>query len=192
MKISSLLSFLLGFHGFRMFNDDPGSTGGNITPAAPVKPETFSKEYVHELREENKSWRTKHNEGQTAYAVEKARADAAEVARDAAKAEAQKEADARVMRAELKSVALKHGIVDLKGLALLDLTGLKMNADGELEGADALFEAAKTASPWLFGSKNTGSTNAPPEKKPVVPVDVRKADQKDYDAAKAAYLKKSR
>ena len=194
MKISALLSFLLG-SAFRMhFEETSGGGGGDpvVPPVASTKAEMFSKEYVHELREENKSWRTKLNERDTAVATEKARADAAEAARDAAKAEAETAAQQKVMRAELKYVAAKHGLVDMDALNLLDLSTVKFDDKGNLVGADELFEATKKSKPYLFGTTNTSSTSKTPPPNGNEPKDVRKAKTEDYEAEKAAYLKSAK
>jgi hypothetical protein len=75
---------------------------------------------------------------------------------------AQSAADARVVRAELKAYALKAGIVDLDGLKLLDLTGVKLKDDGEVDGAEALIANLRTAKPWLFGAASSSSSAKPP------------------------------
>lgn len=133
-------------------------------PAIPPEPQTFSIEYVRELREENKGWRLKAQSAETAKT-------AAELAAEAAKSKAMEDtvsvlsqAEQRVIRAELKAHAIKAGIVDVDGLKLIDTTGVKLNDAGDLEGAAELIEATKKAKPWLFsGHQTTSSTaSAPP------------------------------
>lgn len=73
--------------------------------------------------------------------------------------------DQRVIRAELKAAAIKAGMVDLDGLKLADLSTVKLNDAGEVEGADALMEAMKKAKPYLFKkTTSTSHTGRPPEK----------------------------
>lgn len=138
-----------------------GGAGG--TPKTPAQPEVFSREYVHELREENKSWRTKHQEEAAARktaddAVAKAGTETATKIK-----EAQTVADQRVIRAELKAAALKAGMVDLDGLKLADLSKVKLNDEGEVEGADELMEAMKKAKPYLFGEPSSSNGAKPPK-----------------------------
>ena len=79
-------------------------------------------------------------------------------------AAAQTAADQRIIRAELKAEALKAGMVDLDGLKLADLSKVKLNDAGEVEGADALMTELKKSKPYLFGTPGTTSnttTNAP-------------------------------
>ena len=65
-------------------------------------------------------------------AIRKARAEA-----DEAIAAARGLADQRVVRAELKAVAVRNGIVDLDGLRLLDLSGIRMDECRRSGGAQA-------------------------------------------------------
>ena len=53
-------------------------------------------------------------------------------------AEIQHEAQARVIRAELKVEAVRAGIVDLDGLKLLDLKDVELTSEGELSNAAEL------------------------------------------------------
>jgi hypothetical protein len=150
---------------------DEGSAGGSAS-----KPETFSREYVTELRSENATYRTKAREAeQKAIESEVAAKKFAEEA--AAKAEAKA---AERETAELKAEAIKAGMVDLDGLKLADLSKVKLNDAGEVEGADELMKALKEAKPYLFGTTTTTSN---PEKKPEKKDDSKPKTAKDMDAA---------
>lgn len=195
MRISKLLSFMLGFSGFFQLRNTEGDTGGNSTPPAPPAPtrEQFSREYVSELREEAKTYRLKASEKDTALATAQARIAELEAGSAEALTKAEQAANDRVLRAELKAIAAKHGAVDVAdALKVLDISGVKLDENGNLTGADELFEAAKKAKPYLFGTTSTSSTEKPPKPGDTKPVDVRTADAKDYEAQKAAYLKASR
>jgi hypothetical protein len=150
----------------------------------PKEPQTFSLEYVKELRAESKGYRLKLSETEQ-------KAQAAEAARDAAKAEADKKisdasaaADQRIIRAELKAAALKAGMVDLDGLKLADLTKVKMNDKGEIEGADALMDEMKKAKPYLFGTVSTSSTHTAPPADKNTPKLAKDMTSEEYAAAK--------
>lgn len=169
-----------------MASDNPNPPAPPAPPApppppapAPKEPETFSADYVRELRAENKGLRLKATEmeqraNQAADDAKKAKetADAAvaKAGEDATSAQkaAQKAADDRVIRAELRTAALKAGMVDLDGLKLADLSTVKLTDAGEVEGAEALMTALKEAKPYLFGEAKTGTTNPnpPPTPKP--------------------------
>ena len=137
-----------------------------VTPPAPVapivsEPQMFSREYVQELREENKTWRQKAQGHESEAQRQKDAAAAAKAASDAAVAAANADAQGRILRAELKAHAIRAGMVDLDGLKLLDLSTVTLNAAGEIDGADALFETAKAAKPWLFSAPTAPSTTPP-------------------------------
>lgn len=157
-----------------------------VTPPAPRDPDRhpagYSPEYVKDLREENKGWRLKATEQETARkAAEAAAAQALKDAddkikafQDAASAERdthRKAADDRILRAELKASAVKAGMIDLDGLKLADFTQVKLNDAGEVEGADALISSLKEAKPYLFGAVRSGTSDpsAPPPRNPADP-----------------------
>ena len=132
------------------------------TPATQTaaEPQTFSREYVQELRQESAAQRTARKaieEKLTAVeaAAAKATTDAAETVTKATTA-----ANERIIRAELKAEAIKAGMVDLDGLKLADLSKVKLNDAGEVEGADALMTDLKKAKPYLFGAVGTTSNPA--------------------------------
>lgn len=180
----------------KFFNAEPGAAGSGTTAVTPPisEPQTFSREYVQELRHESAAQRT----------ARKAADDKAEAAEAAAK-KASEEADAkitaadaaanqRIIRAELKAAALKAGMVDVDGLKLADLSTVKLNADtGEVEGAEALMEALKKSKPYLFSNgSTTTSTDPKPKPKADEPVDVTKMSAEEYTKHKQALIRKSR
>lgn len=182
---------------FRRFMEQAPNDGG--AGGSGGQPQTFSAEYVRELRAENKGLRLKNTELQgkvdgfekaTADAVAKAVEEATAKARDEGRAEGLKDADQRVLLAELKGEAVKAGLVDLDQLKLLDLSGVKL-ADGKLEGADALFAGLKESKPYLFGQPPSNSSN-PQNPPPANPPAAKKASEMtadEYAAAKAALVK---
>jgi hypothetical protein len=149
------------------------------TLSTPPEPQTFSREYVHELREENKTWRQKAQAETTAREVAEKRAtDAETVAQEAAEKrakdaetaaeqrvkEADRRANTRIINAELRLAAAKAGIIDLDGLKLLDVSKVTIKDDGTVAGADELIGQAKKDKPYLFGASSTSSTATPPRR----------------------------
>jgi hypothetical protein len=162
-KMNRLLQFLL-FAALPLYNtnNDGGGGGGgggeNNPPAPknnPPEPETFSREYVRELREENKAWRLRHQQAKDE--AEKAAKDA-----ETATSSATKTANDRILRAELKAAAIAAGMVDLDGLKLADLSKVTLKEDGTVEGAEALMDEMKKAKPYLFGTPNSSSSQHTP------------------------------
>ena len=143
--------------------------------------ESFSREYVQELREENRSWRLKLQEAEAARqlasdlaartqqereaAVDAAKLAALEEAR-AQGAELQKALKERLVLAELRNAALKAGMVDLDGLKLADLSSVALDERHEVSGADELVSRLKEAKPYLFARPSPGSSNPEPPPKP--------------------------
>ena len=75
--------------------------------------------------------------------------------------ESEVQAVVRLREAELKSEALRAGIVDLDGLRLLEPTALS-NAAGEPFDAAELITKLRRDKPWLFGSPSSSSAMPPP------------------------------
>lgn len=163
-------------------------------PQAPSpEPQTFSVEYVKELRNEAASHRVKANEAEKARQAAEEAGAKAEQAAAARIQEAENAANARIIRAELKAAALKAGMVDLDGLKLADLSGIKLAESGEVEGADELMESLKKAKPYLFGEpRNTSHTSSPPPPKAPETKSARDMTPEEYKAAKSAMLRQAR
>lgn len=160
-----------------------GSGGGSAPAPAPPAPETFSATYVKELRQESAGYRLRAQE------AEKKANEAAEAAKKAAEEatgkieEASKSAQLRIIKAELKAFAVKAGIVDLDGLAFIDMAKVKLTDAGEIEGADEAIDALRKAKPYLF-TKTTASTERAPPKTPTEHKKVTELSEADYRAEK--------
>ena len=159
-------------------------------PAATPEPATFSREYVTELRQEAEGWRKKHKEASDLKAAAEAAATAAKTEAETAAKTANEAANQRVIRAELKAVAIKAGMVDLDGLKMLDLSGVKLDEKGEVVGAEEMIEAAKKAKPFLFGAAKSGSTEAPPKPGETTPKLAKNMTPEERKAALAAIKKR--
>jgi hypothetical protein len=66
---------------------------------------------------------------------------------------------ARVVQAELRTEAVRAGMVDLDGVRLIDASGLVLGPDG-VEGAADLVARMREAKPWLFGRGGGSSSSA--------------------------------
>jgi hypothetical protein len=104
-------------------------------------------------------------------------------------AETRSTGDARLLRAELKTEALRAGIIDLEGLKLFDTSGLKLAADGTLPDAAEIMAGMKRDKPWLFGKSNTSYAAPPPPPEPAKQRKATEMSHKEWQAARAQLLK---
>ena len=81
-------------------------------------------------------------------------------------AEARSAADARLLRAELKTEAVRAGMVDLDGLKLLDTSSLKLTEEGTLPNAAEVMRQLKRDKPWLFTKPSSSNIAVPPSAEP--------------------------
>ena len=102
----------------------------------------------------------------------------------------QQEARSRLIHAELKTEALRAGIVDLDGLKLADLSGVTLSPQGELEGGTAVITALKRAKPWLFSAPSSSATAKPPAAQPPRQKLATEMNDEEYRAARAVLLKR--
>ncbi len=72
---------------------------------------------------------------------------------------ARDDAQSRVLQAELKTQAIRSGIVDLDGLRLADMDALSVDDAGNVQGAEEVIAALRERKPYLFTSEK-GSTAA--------------------------------
>jgi hypothetical protein len=179
-----------------------GGGGGSPSPSPAPAPspspntgkEVFSREYVTELRGENASYRTRAIDAERKAQEADARATKAAEEAEARVKKATEEADAkvkethtaseqRVIRAELKAVAIKAGMVDLDGLKLADLSTIKIDDKGEVVGAEDLMKALKESKPYLFtAATSSSSSGTPPPKGKPAPFDARTATPEELKA----------
>ncbi len=152
----------------------PEGDGGESAARQAPEVAGFPLDYVRELRAEKKSWQQKAAEMEAA----------ASQAREQL-AQAREAATARIVRAELRARATRAGMVDQDGVALLDLSGVRLNEAGEVEGADAAIQTARLARPWLFLDARTSNPERPPRpRESRAASDARQMTEKEYDAAR--------
>lgn len=170
-----------------------GTTPEKQTPPATQGKEQFSREYVHELREENKSWRVKAQDLEKQ--MESTKSESASKLAESAKAveSAKKSADERILRAELKASAIKSGMIDLEFLKLVDMSEVSLSEDGEVKGAEELMESLKKNKPHFFQeNKSSSSTHKTPEKKSDQPKSAKEMTAEEYAKEKARLTKSRR
>ncbi len=126
-------------------------------------------------------------------------ARSAQAERDAAIAAVQAESNARLIRSELRVVAIKSGIIDVDALRLVDSSDLRVGADGSVDGAEDAIAILKVSKPYLFEegrSTQLGSTTSPARRVPAParpdPVDARTLTREQWQTERAKVLSRSR
>lgn len=184
LNIFNWVTFMVSYFRFQV---DGGDGGGGVTTKP--EPQTFSVDYVRELREENKAHRLSNQELAAKLKVaEDAKANAD---KDVATklSEAQKASNQRVLMAELKVAAKEAGLIDLDALKLADLSKVVLKDDGTIDGVDTLFKGLKESKPYLFGSSSSSSQEKTPEKKEPEAKKAQDMTKEEYAAEKAKLLK---
>ena len=143
--------------------------------------------YEKKLRTEARQYRQRAQEAERVRdeAIRKVRSEA-----DEAVAAMRQAADQRVIRAELKAQAVRGGIVDLDGLRLLDLTGVKLDEAGEVQWAEAMIAELRGRKPWLFGAVSSSSTAKAPQEQPMTLKSVRNMSRDEWQTARADLLRR--
>ncbi len=111
-------------------------------------------EYERELRLEVARYR---EQAQTAVGERDTACAAAVRDRDDTIATVRADAGKRVQEAELKTQAIRSGIVDLDGLRLANREGLSLSETGEVLGAEAVVASLRQQKPYLFAADRTGT-----------------------------------
>ncbi len=97
---------------------------------------------------------------------------------------------ARLVQSELKSHAVRAGMVDLDGLKLLDASKVKLTPAGEVEGADRLMTDLRRAKPWLFHAANSSTPATPPPSTPPAAKRATTMTHDEWQAARAELLRR--
>lgn len=77
-----------------------------------------------------------------------------------------KQVEQRLLRSELKAAALRAGMVDLDGIALIDTTELHLDTEGNLPNATGVMTQLRRAKPWLFSGSSSSTGATPPTAQP--------------------------
>lgn len=176
------------------------------TPAAAAEPQSFSVDYVRELRAENKGYRLKAQQLEAAAteaktAAEKVAAELAAYGTKAAKeleakiAEVSGAAAQRLVRAEIKAGAVASGIAHIDFLKLIDTSAVTVGADGEVIVPDSFWADTKAKFGHLFTQTGadkgtTTNTTAPPKAAPTTAKHASEMTDAEADAALAALTRR--
>lgn len=100
---------------------------------------------------------------------------------------------ARLVQAELRTEALRAGMVDLDGVRLIEPNAIRLTETGGLDDGAALMARLRQDKPWLFGRSGGGSSSsgaAAPLAAPAAPRSAMDMGVDEWRAARAELLRR--
>jgi hypothetical protein len=95
----------------------------------------------------------------------------------------------RLVAANLRTEAVRAGMIDLDGLRLIDLAGVHLDEHDTIVGGRKIMTELRRTKPWLFGSPSTSSASIPPASLPVRWKSAMDMTDQEYAAARTAVTK---
>ncbi len=95
----------------------------------------------------------------------------------------------RLIAANLRTEAVRAGMVDLDGLKLVDLSGVDLDENDKVIDGGKLMADLRRAKPWLFGRASSSSAAVAPVSKPIKQKSAMEMSDEEYAAAKTAVTK---
>lgn len=100
---------------------------------------------------------------------------------------------ARLLQSELRTEAVRPGMVDLDGIRLIDPAALTLTDTGALDGGPALMARLRQDKPWLFGKPPGASSSSgavPPPAAPATPRSAMDMGVDEWRTARAELLRR--
>ena len=95
----------------------------------------------------------------------------------------------RLVAANLRTEAMRAGMIDLDGLKLVDLSGVHLDENDKIVNGRKIMTELRRTKPWLFGSPSTSSAAVPPASLPVRRKSAMDMTDEEYAAARTAVTK---
>lgn len=95
----------------------------------------------------------------------------------------------RLVTANLRTEAVRAGMVDLDGLKMIDITSVRLGDDDTVIGGRKLMDDLRRSKPWLFGVASSSSAAAVPASQPVRQKTALEMTDEEYVAARSAVTK---
>jgi hypothetical protein len=96
---------------------------------------------------------------------------------------------ARLVTANLRTEAVRAGMVDLDGLKLMDLSQVQLDDNDKIIDGGKLMSELRRSKPWLFGRPSSSSVASAPASKPLKQKTAMEMSDEEYFAAKTAVTK---
>ncbi len=100
------------------------------------------------------------------------------------------EAEARIVHSELKSEAVRAGMIDLDGLKLIDIAQVKLDETGNIAGGASLMAKLRRDKPWLFAKASSSSVASAPPSQPARPRLATEMSLEEWRAARGELLRR--
>lgn len=92
----------------------------------------------------------------------------------------------RLMLADLRTEAVKAGMVDLDGLKLVDVSKIRLGDDDRVMDGKKIMDELRRGKPWLFRSGSSSSPSVAPASQPVRQKTAMEMSDEEYVSARAA------
>jgi hypothetical protein len=101
----------------------------------------------------------------------------------------QKNFQARLVTANLRTEAVQAGMIDLDGLKLVDLSAVQLDNDDKVVDGRKLMEDLRRNKPWLFTAASSSSAAIAPTSQPIKSKTAMDMTDEEYSAARIAVTK---
>ena len=95
----------------------------------------------------------------------------------------------RLVVANLRTEAVRAGMVDLDGLKLIDLSAVRLGDDDKIVGGRKLMDDLRRNKPWLFVATSSSSAAIAPVSQPVRQKTALEMTDEEYATARTAVTK---
>ncbi len=96
----------------------------------------------------------------------------------------------RLLIANLRTDAVRAGMVDLDGLKLIDLSAVRLGTDDRVIGGRKLMDDLRRSKPWLFGAASSSSAASVPASQPVRQKSALEMSDEEYASARKSLTKR--
>ena len=97
--------------------------------------------------------------------------------------------ETRIIAANLRTEAIRAGMIDLDGLKLLDVASVQLDEDDNIVGGRAIMTNLRRNKPWLFGAASSSSASIVPASQPARQKTALEMTEEEYIAARKAATK---
>lgn len=97
--------------------------------------------------------------------------------------------ESRLVAANLRTEAVRAGMVDLDGLKLVDLSSVRLGVDDKIIDARKIMDDLRRNKPWLFAGVSSSSPAMAPASLPVRQKMALDMSDEEYSAARAAVVR---